>query len=328
MKELTPISYCLDQNLPSWWGRAVSSPAMERLKDVGMNCGLEYTKFDKFTGICGYSRYTHSLGVAKIVWRFSHDARQTLAGLYHDIATPCFAHVIDFMRGDYLNQESTEEKTRSIIEMDEEIQSLLKDLNLTVDDVFDYHRYPIADTPSPSLSADRIEYTFSNSLNLLKENRAKLESVYSHLILGKSGRLEFDDIESARFFGEASLRCGCIYCCDEDRYSMEILSRLLSSAIKQSVLTEEDLEGCEKPLIRKLESSPLSCEWLKYREMSSLATSPSQLSDRWLKIDAKKRFIDPVVNGVPLSALDADFALRVREFLEMKFDCYMKASNQ
>lgn len=328
MKELTPISYCIEENLPSWWGRAVSSPAMERLKDVGMNCGLEYTKFDKFAGICGYSRYTHSLGVAKIVWRFSHDAKQTLAGLYHDIATPCFAHVVDFMRGDYLNQESTEEKTRSIIEEDEEIRSLLKDLRLEVDDVFDYHRYPIADTPSPSLSADRIEYTFSNSLNLLKADRLKLETVYSHLVLGKGGHIEFDDAESARYFGEASLRCGRIYCCDEDRYAMEILSRLLSSALKQGVLSGEDLEGREQPLISKLESSSLSNAWLNYTNMSVLETSSFPIDDQSVKVDAKKRFIDPAINGVPLSALDLDFCSRVKEFLELKFDYYMKASNQ
>ena len=42
-----------------------------RLRDVGMNCGCEYTAFPRFAEIGRYSRYEHSLGVALIVWHFS-----------------------------------------------------------------------------------------------------------------------------------------------------------------------------------------------------------------------------------------------------------------
>lgn len=328
MKELIPISYCLDEELPSWWGRAISSSAMQRLKDVGMNCGLEYTKFSKFAGIYGYSRYTHSLGVAKIVWRFSHDEKQTLAALYHDIATPCFAHVVDFLNGDYVNQESTEDLTSFIIKGDGDIQSLLRELGLTTEDVDDYHRFPIADTSSPSLSADRIEYTFSNSLNLLKLEAEKLEKIYVHLVLNSQGLLEFDDYDCALSFGRFSLRCGAIYCCDEDRYSMEVLSRLLSRAIKEGAIERKDLMGREPVLIRKLMSSSLKQEWINYTEMAALEFADSPKSDKWLKVDAKKRYIDPALNGVALTQLNEEFASEVAEFLKQRFDCYMKATNQ
>lgn len=64
-------------------------PSMQRLKDIGMNCGVEYTAFDFFLNIVPYSRYQHSIGVALIVYHFSHDLRQTVAGLLHDIANSC-----------------------------------------------------------------------------------------------------------------------------------------------------------------------------------------------------------------------------------------------
>lgn len=83
-------------------------PSMQRLKDIGMNCGVEYTAFDFFSNIVPYSRYQHSIGVALIVYHFSHDLRQTVAGLLHDIATPAFAHTIDFYHQDHLKQESTD----------------------------------------------------------------------------------------------------------------------------------------------------------------------------------------------------------------------------
>lgn len=90
---------------------------MQRLKDIGMNCGVEYTAFDFFSNIVPYSRYQHSIGVALIVYHFSHDLRQTVAGLLHDIATPVFAHTIDFYHQDHLKQESTELDTKKVIEV-------------------------------------------------------------------------------------------------------------------------------------------------------------------------------------------------------------------
>ena len=91
-------------------------PSMQILKDIGMNCGVEYTAFDFFSNIVPYSRYQHSIGVALIVYHFTHDLRQTVAGLLHDIATPVFAHTIDFYHQDHLKQESTELDMKKVIE--------------------------------------------------------------------------------------------------------------------------------------------------------------------------------------------------------------------
>lgn len=90
--------------------------------------------------------------------------KQTLSGLFHDIATPVFKHCIDFMNGDSENQESTEERTEQIIKNSKEIMSLLKRDNIKLEEVSDYHIYPIADNDTPRLSSDRFEYTLSGGL--------------------------------------------------------------------------------------------------------------------------------------------------------------------
>ncbi|MCI8518860.1 MAG: hypothetical protein HFJ51_01730 [Clostridia bacterium] len=84
-----------------------------------------------------------------IVWNFTKDKKQTLAGLFHDIATPAFKHCIDFMNGDYGKQESTEELTQQIISESKEIMALLNRDNIKVEEVSDYHIYPIADNDTP-----------------------------------------------------------------------------------------------------------------------------------------------------------------------------------
>ena len=78
---------CFD-NPPGFLLEAAETPEMRRLQSIGMNCGCEYTAFPLFQRLREpYSRFDHSVGVALIVWRFTSDVRQALAGLFHDIAT-------------------------------------------------------------------------------------------------------------------------------------------------------------------------------------------------------------------------------------------------
>ncbi len=291
-----------------------------------MNCGLEYTSFPLFQGIDAYSRYTHSLGVGKIVWRFSCDPKQALAGLYHDIASPCFAHVIDFLHGDYESQESTEIGTSEILAKSKDIGDLLGFLNLDCKDVDDYHIYPIADNDSPRLSADRLEYTLSNALNLLRLDRDEVQKIYDSVVLLPSGELGFVAVQPARRFGRIALSLGYIYCCDEDRYSMETLARFIKKAFGLGVLRESDLYTEEPELIAKLVSSPLEEEWLSYRKMSQLEKSPFP-KEGFLRIAAKKRYIDPLVGEKRLTEIDPEFALEVERFLSQTFDVYLKSKS-
>ena len=143
---------------------ATTAP-VERLRQVGMNCGCEYTDFPRFRGLAPYSRFRHSVGVGLIVWHFTHDNAQAAAGLLHDVSTPVFAHVVDFLNGDHLTQTSTESGTAALIAGDPGIRRVLAAHGLTPAMVADYHRYPIADNDSPRLSADRLEYTLGNAVN-------------------------------------------------------------------------------------------------------------------------------------------------------------------
>jgi len=83
---------------PLFIEQLVNTTEIRRLCDVGMHCGVEYANFPIYQQQkIPYSRLTHSVGVSKIVWNFTHDIRQAISGLLHDIATPVFAHTIDFL---------------------------------------------------------------------------------------------------------------------------------------------------------------------------------------------------------------------------------------
>ncbi len=114
------------KDFPVFIEELINTTEFKRLKNVGMNCGCEYTSFPIFAKGKDYTRYDHSIGVALIIWNFTKDIKQSIAGLLHDISSPVFAHVIDFLNGDHETQESTEEKTEEIIENSLEIQAILR----------------------------------------------------------------------------------------------------------------------------------------------------------------------------------------------------------
>ena len=156
----------LSPEFPEWLLEYIDTPEMERISKISMSCGTDYSKC--FNVKYWYSNLDHSVGVALIIWHFTHDKKQTLAGLFHDIATPVFKHCIDFMNGDSETQESTEEKTSDIIRNSSKIMSLLKRDGIKLEEVDDYKIYPIADNDTPKLSADRFEYTFASGLTFFR----------------------------------------------------------------------------------------------------------------------------------------------------------------
>ena len=320
------------REIPAAVRDCLSSPALERLKAVGMNCGCEYTSFPRFARLQPYSRFDHSVGVARIVWRFTHDEEQAVAGLLHDVATPVFAHVVDFLRGDYMKQESTEDGTRAIIDGDEALQRALHAHGLKTDGVCDYHRYPIADNDSPRLSADRLEYTLGNLINYRICPPDEVRAFYFDLSVDTNEQgvpeLVFSDAKTAEVFAFASLACSKIYVSDEDRYAMQMLSELLRDALTRGVLSEADLHSTEPQVIGKLlKNERTAAAWARFRAYRSMRRAETPTGEgAWRRIAAKKRYIDPLIDGVGrVSAYSEAFRTAVSAFLADRQDGWISA---
>ena len=305
-------------------------PELERLRQVGMNCGCEYTSFPRFQNLPESSRYHHSLGAARITWHFTRETAPTLAALFHDIATPVFAHTVDFLRGDYLQQEATEDGTGELLRRSEMLSDLLAPLGLTVADVEDYHRYPVADNDAPRLSADRLEYTLRNILHYRFGTLDDLRRFYNDLCVtseDETAELAFRALDTARDFAFAALRCSEIYVSPEDRYAMQRLSELLRDAIARGVLAQEDLYGVEPAVIARLESDPETARaWRAYCALHEMITDESAPEADRRTIRAKKRSIDPWVKGQGrLSEIDEKFAAVLRAFREESQEAWLCA---
>lgn len=59
---------------------------------------------------------------------------------FHDIATPCFSHVIDYMNQDYEKQESTEEYTEHILESDKYLIECLREDDIDINEIINFKK--------------------------------------------------------------------------------------------------------------------------------------------------------------------------------------------
>ncbi len=306
-------------DIPPFISTIAAAPAMQRLSDVGMHCGCEYTSFPMFVGLNKYSRLQHSIGCALIVWHFTHNARQTVAALLHDIATPTFAHVVDFLNGDHIKQESTERGTTDIISQSEEIMAELQALGFSLDEVADYHQYPIADNDSPRLSADRLEYTLSNIVNYRIAPHTAVKAWYEDLTIGENeegaDELMFQHAEAAEAFSQAALRTSYIYIADEDRFAMQTLAELLKKQIERGVISLENLYQTEAQVIEHLEQDPEAhSEWLHYCSLHTIQVD--SLHPEAKVILSKKRYINPYLQHQGRAThLFPTFATKLNDFL-------------
>lgn len=313
-----------DEVVPDFLERYLSSKEMQRLQSVDMNCGVNYTSFPFFKDLNPYSRYNHSIGTALITWHFTRDEAQILAALFHDIATPAFAHTIDFAYGDHEKQIATENRTAAIISSSVEIVAELKKNHIPIEAVSDYHQYPVADQDIPHLCADRVEYITGDSLDYGFAKQDELKDLFSDMLVApnEDGQMEiqFKHSEKAVRFARLSLQCGKVYCSAADRCAMEVLARLIRKAVKENILTIDDLYVDEPHVINILENSALRKEWMAYRAMNHIETRNSPLDDTWLMIPAKKRYTNPLVKDKGrVDTFDRTFQKELHEFLDQDF---------
>lgn len=233
-------------NFPEELYKYLMSPSLIRLKNVGYFCGMDYASKKVYNFSEKISRYDHSLTVALITWKLTRDIKSTLAGLFHDVATPCFSHVIDYMNKDYAKQESTEEKTEEIILNDKYLCDCLRMDNISVDEIIDFKRYSIVDSERPRLCADRLDGVILTGLFWTKS--ISLTDVYKiildlDIIINEDGQKEiaFKSREIAELVKKTSELID-VYChSKEDNYMMELLARITKRAIDLKIITYDEL---------------------------------------------------------------------------------------
>ena len=290
---------------PEWLNDYIEVPALLKQQYISMSCGTYYS--DLYGQTFFYTSLDHSIAVALIVWNFTHDKKQTISGLYHDIATPCFKHCVDFLNGDYMTQESTEDLTTEIIKNSKEIMSLLKRDNIKLEEVNDYHKYPIADNDTPQLSADRLEYSLSGGVFIYGGyDYSLIEEIYKDIEVqhnGKEVELGFKTKKIARSFVKMTSELSVVYRDNRTRYSMQLIADILKRLQEDKKIELKDLyEKKEADIIKIIEDSKYGDIFNTWRKAKKVKASKEEPKDvYYVHHGAKIRYINPLVNGERIS---------------------------
>ena len=299
----------LEPDFPEWLQEYIETPVLQKQKYSSTTCGTIYS--DLFKNQRFYSSLDHAVGVALVVWHFTHDKKQTLAGLFHDIATPVFKHCVDFMNGDHLMQESTEDLTTEMIAGSPEISRLLKRDGILISEVDNYHLYPIADNNMPKLSADRLEYSLVNMLFAYGvADLVEIREIYEDILVqtDENGveELGFQTKKIARKFIKLTSQLSIFYREDRTRYSMQFLADILKKMSESGRISVADLYQMKESevieLILASDYGDAFSAWQKTKKIKKVK-SPEQCPDGVYVVNckAKVRYIDPLWQGERMS---------------------------
>lgn len=251
-------------------------------------------------------------------------------GLLHDIATPAFKHCVDFLNGDYMTQESTEDLTSSVIKNSQEIMSLLKRDKIDLSEVDDYHIYPIADNDTPKLSSDRLEYSLSNALfidKLLDLN--EISKIYNDIEvqMNEENEIElgFQTLTVAENFVDVTSKLSIRYRDDRTRYSMQLIADILKALSNENKLSKRDLYNLkESEVIDIILNSKYKDIFNIWRNSKIIKVSKEEPKNVYFVHHGSKiRYIDPLLNGNRISKCSKIAERMISDSLSFNMDNYV-----
>lgn len=259
----TYLSLLKNKGIPTFIKKYLDVPSLTRLKNIGYFCGMDYASKNIYNFKEYITRYDHSLSTALLTFKLTKNKIETLAALFHDIATPCFSHVIDYMNKDYENQESTEEYTSEIIKQDHKLQDYLKEDKINIEDIINFKKYSIVDNSRPKLCADRLDGIILNGIAWAKNiNESDIKEIVSDLKVydneDKEKELGFKTEAIALKTIKINEEIEKLYHSSEDNYMMELLADITRISIENKIITYKDLYYLDEPnLFQKIKASKI-----------------------------------------------------------------------
>ena len=328
MKEYYSI---LSDDFPQFLNDYIYTAEMQKLDGINQICGAYWRKENIYEDM--YSVLKHSVGVALIIWNFTHDKKQVIAGLLHDISSPAFKHCIDFLNGDAEKQESTEEQTLEVIKNSKEIMSLLKRDKISLEEVSDYKIYPVADNETPKLSVDRLEYTFMNGIYYKKVwDLSEIKDIYEDIQIIKNEddipELGFKSIEKAEKFIDGASELWYLWISSQDTTTMYFFAYIIEKMYKEKYITKKDLyELSEQEIINIIRNCPdkkISNIFNKFMVCNNFVDCEEYRKDKFcVNRKVKRRYINPItVKGRRIYDVSNKSKEKIDSYINMKISKY------
>lgn len=247
-------------NIPEFLNKYLTLSSLNRLKEVGYFCGMDYASSNIYNFKEYISRYMHSLSTSLLVYYLTKDKRCTLQALFHDISTPVFSHVIDYMNKDYIYQETTEEFTELILKSDKKLLEYLELDKIPLDNLVNFKFSTIVDSPRPKMCADRLDGIILNGSYWTKTLNEKdifniIKSTELYINEESIPEIGFNNITAYNKVAETNDLTNIEMHSNYDNYMMELLANITRYLINKEYIKYEDLYFLTENKIFKLINS-------------------------------------------------------------------------
>lgn len=288
-------------DIPEFMKKYLHLKILRRLKDVGMLCGIDYASHNYKYFEFYVSRYDHSFGTAMTVWKLTHNEKYTLAALFHDISTPVFSHVIDFLNGDYENQESTEEMTEVVLDSSKSFKSYIRDDGFEIDDIANFKNYSIVDLERPKMCADRLNNVMTvgmgwiGSLDLTGAKYI-VDHISTDINEDKELELSFTDNKAAEIYMNINDSVNDRLALPEDGFLTDLLVKIVKRCLEKRYVTYEQLFFItETEMWTFIEYYSMTDKVLN--EMYRTFKTIKEIPNTEVEHDLKLRLVNPLVKG-------------------------------
>jgi len=225
----------------------INSAAVQRLKEISQ-FGLP----EEYYHLPTFSRFEHSIGVMILLRRLNAGLEEQTAGLLHDVSHTAFSHVIDWVIGDP-TKEDHQDKTLLKTFEETEIKNILERHGFNCKKIADVKTYSLLEQPAPGLCADRVDYSLREIKFLHSEQDA--EKILRDL-KNVNGKIILASIEAAELFAKHYVNLNKEHWAGrEAKARFYILANILKKAIKEKIISLEDMMKTDKEIIKSLNKS-------------------------------------------------------------------------
>ena len=154
------------------------------------------------------------------------------------------------------------QKTFKIIQDSEELMYLLNRDGIKVEEVeevADYHIYPIADNDTPKLSSNRLEYTLSNGLGATEKlwTLKEVKEIYDNIEIQKDengiDELGFKDVDKAEKFVHTMSILSRLYIREKTLFTMQMLADIMKKMLDKNLINIKEMYNLsEKDIIDRI----------------------------------------------------------------------------
>lgn len=302
------------------------SGTLQRLKKIDQSGPSHY-----FHKIEAFSRFSHSLGVLSLLWKYNCSLKEQAAGLMHDVSHTAFSHL-----GDYIFLKTVQEAIKDATYQDKihlgylkekHIDKILVRYGLKIEDLDpEKKEYLALDQPLPNLCADRIEYVLHTALVTNKLTKGDVQEILDDLHFDGT-RWFFTKPNLAKRLAELSLYYikelwGAPWNIRMNIHFAEIIKRCFDL----NVLTRDDLFLTDQEVLKKIqtyqEKARDSLIQLYWEQCEKSEEDLPNIQYKTIKIQPKFRGVDPLIkigdSFVRLTSIDSEYK---REFTETQEWC-------